>query len=151
MSSNPQVAPDIERPEVKTRSGKQGGTILGLLLGSILLDFLYCKHMLARLVNPDAMDFAQCARNLLQGHGFTTQILHPLALHAGSNALHQPNMTQGILYPFVLALGFGVFGVKDAVVTAVSGLFYVLTVPLVYMLGRRLFNATVGGSPPSFF
>jgi 4-amino-4-deoxy-L-arabinose transferase-like glycosyltransferase len=145
MSSTPTVVPDIAKTSVKARPGKQGGTLLGLILGAILLDFLYCKHMQTGLVNPDAMDFAQCARNLLQGHGFTTQILHPLALNSVSHLLHQPDMTHGILYPFLLAIGFGISGAKDAVVTAVSGLFYVLTVPLIYVLGRRLFNVKVGG------
>ena len=148
MSSNTETVSNIENAPVKTGREtlpvKQGWTLIGLVLGSILLDILYCKRMVAGLVNPDAMDFAQCARNISQGHGFVTQVLHPLALTHGSDALHQPDIVHGILYPFILALGFGIAGVKDSVVTACSGLFYVLTVPMVYLLGRRLFDVKVG-------
>jgi len=148
MSSTTQDMPNVENAQVKTvqaaTAAKQWTTMLGLMLGSALLVFLYCRHMVNGLVSPDAMDFAQCARNLLQGHGFVTQILHPLALTHGSNSLHQPDTTHGILYPFVLALGFGMFGAKDAVVIAVSSLFYVLTGPLIFLLARRLFNVRAG-------
>jgi hypothetical protein len=144
MNSITQSTPDAEIPAVKPGNTRQGRILLGLVLGSILLDFLYCRHMVSGLINPDAMDFAQCARNLLQGHGFTTQILSPLALTHSSKVLQQPEMIHGVFYPFLLALGFGIFGAKDAVVIALSGLFYVLTVPVIYFLGRRLFNVRVG-------
>jgi len=149
MSIAPQPIGKTEKDAVTTapvtrKPAKHWTTMLWLVLGSILLDFLYCRRTVSGLVNPDAMDFAQCAHNLVQGHGFVTQILPPLALTQNTHGLAQPDMVHGVLYPFVLALGFGMFGAKDAVVIAISGLFYVLTVPLIYLLGRRLFGAKVG-------
>lgn len=147
MSSTTQASPSGEKPQGKASRHtptQQWTAVLGLLLGALLLCFLYCRHMISGLIQPDAMDFAQCGRNLLQGHGFVTQILHPLALSKSADPLHQPDMTHGILYPFVLALGFGMFGAKDAVVIGVSGLFYALTAPLIFLLGRRLFDTRVG-------
>lgn len=147
MSSTPQVAP-TEKSSGKTGSAstpsRQWLTASGLMLGALLLQFLYCRRMVAGLVSPDAMDFAQCARNLLQGRGFVTQMLHPFVLTHGSTPLHQPDMSHGIFYPLLLALAFGMFHVKDAVVIGLSGFFYALTVPLIYLLGRRLFDTKVG-------
>ena len=115
-----------------------------LALGAALLLWIYEGHMVASLIRPDAMDYAQLGRNLLNGHGLTTYILRPLALTHGSNAMAQPDVTHGPLYPFLLALAFGLFGVKDPVVQAVSGLCFVLTVPMLVFLGQRLFSRSVG-------
>ncbi|MCW3055838.1 MAG: 4-amino-4-deoxy-L-arabinose transferase-like glycosyltransferase of family, partial [Chthonomonadales bacterium] len=115
-----------------------------LTLGSVLLLSLYWHRMTVGLVAPDAMDHAQLGRNLLAGHGFTTQILRPLGITDSANPLAQPDLTHGPLYPLLLALAFGIAGTKDNVVIGMSALFYLLTVPTLYALGRRLFSAQVG-------
>ena len=121
-----------------------GIAVLLLILGAALLLWIYNGHMVSGLVRADAMDYAQLGRNLLNGHGLTTYILRPLALTHGSNAMAQPDVTHGPLYPLLIALAFGVLGVKDGTVQAVSGLFFILTVPMLIFLGQRLFNRTVG-------
>ena len=118
-----------------------GGALFALPL--ILLVFYY-RAMFAGLTNDSALDFAQLGRNLSEGHGFTTYFLRPLALTHGTNALRQPDLTHGPLYPVLLALGFGALGAKDSVAAGISGLFYVLTVPVLYWLGTRVFHRTVG-------
>ena len=121
-------------------------TLLALLLCVVpcLLLIAYYKALFPGLTNDDAIDFAQLGRNLSGGRGFVTYFLRPLALTHGANPLRQPDMTHGPLYPFVLALAFGARGAKDSVASAVSGLFYLLTVPVLYRLGSRVFNHTVG-------
>ena len=123
---------------------KNGIPALLLTLGAVLLLGLYWHRMTAGLVVPDAMDHAQLGRNLLAGHGFTTQILRPLGITDSANPLAQPDLTHGPLYPLLLALAFGMAGAKDNVVIGMSGLFYLLTVPTLYALGKRLFSAQVG-------
>lgn len=115
-----------------------------LTLGALLLLGLYWHRMTVGLVAPDAMDHAQLGRNLLAGHGFTTQILRPLGITDSANPLAQPDLTHGPLYPLLLALAFGMAGPKDSVVIGMSALFYLLTVPTLYAVGRRLFSAQVG-------
>ena len=100
--------------------------------------------MFPGLTNADSLDFAQLGRNLSEGRGFTTYVLRPLSLQPNSNPLMQPDTTHGPLYPFVLALAFGVLGAKDGVVTLVSGIFYLLSIPIIYLLGCRLANYKVG-------
>jgi hypothetical protein len=120
-----------------------------LLLGALLLGigptllYFYFQANFTSLY-PDAMDYGQLGRNLSAGRGFSTNILRPLALTHGDNPLFQPDVTHGPLYPFILALAIGALGAKDAIVVGVSGLFYLLTIPLTYLLGVRVFNRTVG-------
>ncbi|MBB6053005.1 ArnT family glycosyltransferase [Armatimonas rosea] len=100
--------------------------------------------MFPGLVNSDALDYAQIARNLSKGRGFTTYFLRPLALTHGDNVFRQPDLTHGPLFPVVLAVAFVARGATDAIVAYISGVFYLLTVPVVYWLGRRIFSSVVG-------
>jgi 4-amino-4-deoxy-L-arabinose transferase-like glycosyltransferase len=117
--------------------------ILLALVAALVLG-LYDRHMVSGLIRADAMDYAQIGRNLINGNGLSTYILRPLALTHGPNAMVQPDVTHGPFYPFLIALAFGLFQAKDGVVQALSGLCFVLTVPLLIVLGQRLFNRTVG-------
>jgi hypothetical protein len=115
-----------------------------LIVGPLLLLGIYHKMMFPGLINGGALDFAQLGRNISAGRGMVTYVLHPLALSYGNNALRQPDVTHGPLYPFLLALAFGAAGARDTVASGVSGFFYLLTVPLLYTLGVRVFNRAVG-------
>lgn len=118
--------------------------MLALILVPIALLYVHYRLMFPGLTNPDALDYAQVGRNLHEGRGFVTYVLRPLALTHGSDALRQPDLVHGPLYPFLLAMAFGALGAKDNVVSLVSGLFYLLTIPVVYQLGTRVFNRNVG-------
>ncbi|HTE19352.1 MAG TPA: hypothetical protein VK689_13340, partial [Armatimonadota bacterium] len=114
-----------------------------LLVVPIVLAALYFRIMFPGLTNPDALDLAQLGRNMRSGRGFVTNILLPYAMPSGAepvNLTRQPELLHGPAYPFVLALAFGALGTKDAVPAWVSALFYVLTVPVLYVLGTRVFN-----------
>ena len=124
---------------------------VGLFAIPLLLFAIYFKVMFAGLINPDAMDFAQLARNLGAGRGFTTYVLRPLALEGRIDPARLPDMTHGPLYPFILAVTFGVLGAKDSVAACISGFFYVITVPVVYFFGKRLFNPTVAIASAALF
>jgi 4-amino-4-deoxy-L-arabinose transferase-like glycosyltransferase len=115
-----------------------------LLIGAMLLLLVYYRAMFSGLTSPDALDYAQLARNLARGRGFVTLVLRPLALTHGGNSLTQPDLNHGPLYPVLLALAFRIVGVTEPAVVMVSGLFYLLTIPMIYCIGVRLFNRTVG-------
>jgi len=114
-----------------------------VLLPCFLL-FIYFKLMFLGLINYSSMDFAQLGRSLSDGRGFSTNLLRPLALVHGGNPLNQPDIVHSPLYPVVLALNFLTFGAKDWVVAISSGIFYIATSPLIYLLGRRIFSHRVG-------
>ena len=117
---------------------------IGMVALPLVLALLYARATTAGLARVDAMDFAQLGRNLSEGRGFVTYFLRPLALTHGLNPVRQPELMRGPLFPFVLALFFGARGISDAVAMQASGLFYLLTIPAVYTLGKRLFNPSVG-------
>jgi 4-amino-4-deoxy-L-arabinose transferase-like glycosyltransferase len=114
------------------------------LIGPPVLFFLYYRTLMSGLINADALDFAQLGRNLQQGRGFSTEVLRPLAMGDSTVTGSLPDTTHGPLYPFLLAIAFGLAGANDMVVAAVSGAFYGLTVLAVYMLGRRMFTSHIG-------
>jgi hypothetical protein len=118
-------------------------TTLAVLLGPPLLLIIYFKMTFTGLSNPEALDFAQLGRNLAAGRGFATDIIRPLALGQGTDPLRQPELVHGPLYPVLLGLWFGALGAREWVAVLVSALFFLATIPLVYQLARRIFNARV--------
>ncbi|MDP2860925.1 MAG: glycosyltransferase family 39 protein, partial [bacterium] len=48
------------------------------------------------------------------------------------------------LHPFLLSVGFRIFGVSDAVTIATSGVFYLLSALVLYFLGKKVFGSLVG-------
>ena len=117
--------------------------VVAMLAAPPLLFMLYYKTMFPGLTNLEALDFAQLGRNLSAGHGFITYVLRPLALTHGAHPFGEPDTTHGPLFPFILALAFGLKGSSDQTVAMVSGLFYLLTIPVLYTLGVRAFNRAV--------
>lgn len=134
-----------EREPVRSaRSAAKWQLPLLLIVLPVVLLAIYFKTAYVGLVHNDALDYAQVGHNISAGRGMVTYVLRPLALTHGTNILRQPDMTHGPLYPFLLALAFGARGASDTVAAGVSSLFYLLTVPLLYVLGLRVFNRTVG-------
>lgn len=125
-------------------------TMLWVLAGPIVL-WLTFRAQYTGLVHADAMEYAQIARNVAAGHGFTTDVLRPLALaaHPGSVATggtlsaSPPDLSHPPLYSFLLALLFGALGAGDGPVVLLSALCYLLLIPVVYALASRWFNRTV--------
>jgi hypothetical protein len=117
--------------------------MLILCIGPLLLLGCYEAVMFSGLTDADALDFAQLGRNASAGRGLVTYILRPLAMTYGTDPLRQPDVTHGPLYPFLLALAFGALGARDSVVAGLSGLFYLLTIPILFRLGVRIFDRSV--------
>ncbi len=134
---------EAEPSEIRLR---QITTFVLLVMVPILAAALYFTRVIQGkgLIDPDAQDFAQLARNLSHGFGLSTWVLRPLNADLAGDLLRQPDVTHGPLYPFILALTIGAAGAKDTVVVGTSGLFFVLTCWAVYFLGRRLFSHTIG-------
>jgi 4-amino-4-deoxy-L-arabinose transferase-like glycosyltransferase len=141
----------VRKPDTGERTGDVAEAKVRRILlyivavfGPILLLVFYHDALFPGLTNPDALDFAQVGRNIAAGRGFTTYLLRPLALMHGNNPLNQPDTVHGPLFSFCLAIAFSAFGATDRVASSVSGLFFVLTVPLVYLLGKRVFSERIG-------
>ncbi|SER27572.1 glycosyltransferase family 39 protein [Natrinema salaciae] len=92
----------------------------------------------------DSIDYAQIARNIYRGDGFTTKEIYPLSLAFDDSLVHHPSFKRAPLFPLAVAASFVLFGVNHYAVYAISGFFYVLLVPVVYHFGKALFEKPVG-------
>jgi hypothetical protein len=106
----------------------------------------------------DAMDQAQIGRQLASGQGYSTLYARPLAMHlmlarTGQLRSPLPEVSQAPLGPALNALilrvsgmnfgfGPGVFVSPAERAIALGGFFFfALSLPVIYLLGRRLFDA----------
>jgi hypothetical protein len=139
------VEPEIEQ-KVHTDELRIRKLLVGAfaVIGPIVLLAIYYKLRFPGLTNPDALDFAQFGRNIAHGRGFTTLFLRPLVLTHGADPLHQPEVVHGPLFGVCLAIAFAAFGAKDSIAAGVSSMFFLLTIPAVYLLGKRKFGARIG-------
>jgi len=99
------------------------------------------------LWRPDAFDYAQIARELHAGNGFTTRqaiyLLHLEFLQdSGSLQNAWPNLHRFPLPSLAIAASYGVFGVGTVAVVASGIFFHALTAGLIFGWGRQ-----VGGLP----
>lgn len=82
--------------------------ILLLLGGSAILLFLH--QQFTTLNTPDPFDYAQLARNLAEGKGFTTQLITPLSWREVPQLTAHPNLWWAPLYPLMVAASFQLIG-----------------------------------------
>jgi hypothetical protein len=137
-------APLPPRPEDRGRFWLATGLWTLALLA--LAVFFYRNVYTGSLTNPDAMDFAQIARNMVNGHGYATAILRPLAVSgfAGPDASGvAPDVSRAPLYPLILMFAFMGHGKHggDSLVIALSLALFFLSVYGVYRLSRTFFPA----------
>ncbi|MBM3502044.1 MAG: hypothetical protein FJX74_25610, partial [Armatimonadetes bacterium] len=95
------------------------------------------------LLDPEAMEYAQLARNLARGEGFTTNIVRPLSLARVQNISHHPDLYHAPLHPLWMAGFFRLGGANAKMAAWACGAAYLLSLPLVYYLGLRLFDRRI--------
>lgn len=119
--------------------------IAALLTAAVLAAF--AGSIVDGLWRPDAFDYAQIARELHAGNGFTTrQAIYLLHLEwlSDTGGLHEawPNLHRFPLPPVAIAAAFSLFGVGTTAVVAYGIAFHALTSGLLFAWGRQ-----VGGLP----
>jgi len=88
------------------------------------------------LVYPDAMEYAQTARNLSEGQGATTDTIWTLRT-AYPLSVPPADLRRPLLWPLVISGFFRVFGATDWVVTMAGAVMGCIGVGLFYLLARR--------------
>lgn len=116
-----------------------------MLTALVLAVVAYKRLFPGELIDADAMDYAQIARNIATGHGFSTGILRPLALTGFVSVKDglTPDISHAPLYPFLLSLMFAAHGGHGGAVVVVltSLFFFLLSAWGVYVLARTLLPA----------
>jgi 4-amino-4-deoxy-L-arabinose transferase-like glycosyltransferase len=95
------------------------------------------------LRSGDAFEYAEMARRLSRGEGFTTGIIYPAELWLGADASH-PAVKFPPGWPLVLAGAFLVSGPREAAAQSAVGLLFVATAVAAAALAMRLAGRTAG-------
>jgi hypothetical protein len=143
---------------------------LALVVALALYNFTEARNF----SNPEAMETAQLARNLAEGRGYTTHAIMPITVRylqeravargrPDPDVLRRPvpDLQHAPVYPVLLAAVFkvlprtlrsglpaNVYQLRpwaELVITAFNFLWLGLGAALLYRLGRRMFDAAVGG------
>jgi len=129
-----------------------------------LLFGLYAGRQFRGLNEPDAMEYAQLARNIAEGRGYVTQCIRPFDLwyldkdNGGRPATGEcPDLRHPPVYPMVLSLAMKlakpsfevkrkppVFSPEKEAVVPTGIIFTVATVVMLFLLGRKLAGMRVG-------
>jgi 4-amino-4-deoxy-L-arabinose transferase-like glycosyltransferase len=93
--------------------------------------------------SDEAMDYGQIAYNLSKGRGFVTNNIVLLGLYFWKDVREAYDLEHGPLYPMFLALVL-YRGTQDSTLALGSIIWFVLSLVLVYFVGKRLFSPSVG-------
>ncbi len=122
------------------------------LLAALVWRWYYYRYRFIAISDPDAEDYAQIALQLFKGRGLGSRVM-PLC---GLEYLRQtggdpaggtvwPNLHR---FPFMALVECGFFHLyghaSDRALSTATGVFFIASVPLVFLLGRRVFGAAVG-------
>ena len=117
-----------------------------LLLAAIFAASLWLgiqQEIPFRYASNDAAEYADVARRLARGDGFTTSLIYPAELEFGVHREH-PALVRPPLWPSLLAAAFMVFGPGEWAIQVVLLGLYVLSVVLAGLLGQRLAGLGAG-------
>jgi hypothetical protein len=104
---------------------KRGALALAILV--IALAVFASKFSKQTGLDVDAANYAQLARNLATGHGYTTSVITPLQLALSPHTQNAPELLRPPAYITVLALGMLIGGQNDQTVAVVSLMFLLAT------------------------
>ena len=122
-----------------------------LLFGWRVWRWYFFRHRGVAIGDPDAEDYAQVALQMFLGRGMGSRTmplcgLEYLSLTGGDPAGGSvwPNLHR---FPFMALVDLAMFhrfGATDRALSSASGIFYIASVPLVFLLGRRVFGTATG-------
>lgn len=119
--------------------------ILLLLFFGLACFFSYLFiHQDAYNLWSDTNIYADTARNFLKGNGLTSNAIMPgLISYTPKTSLDNWPTFYPPLYPLVISLFFLLFGVNSYSVIFTSGFFYLLSIPILFLLAKNVFNQKV--------
>jgi hypothetical protein len=147
VSSEPRAEGSQGTGAAHERADRPWNGALGCLVVSVIVFVVY--YVILREGRPtfwtDTYEYAQVARDVARGQGLTSRMSYVLEvsmLYKGDLPL--PYFLHDVGNSLLMAAFFKVFGASDGVVGWASGTFFMLTPPLTFLLGARLFGQRVG-------
>jgi hypothetical protein len=117
--------------------------LLGVLCVALTVWSAAHRGLPWKLWSGDACEYAEMARRLAAGEGFTTGVIYPAELAFGASAEH-PAVMRPPLWPVALASAFAATGPHAWVAHALTGAFFLGTVALTTALGAALAGPVAG-------
>jgi len=131
--------------QANAKARKIGVFLLTFALPALII-FLAYRMQFRGLNDSNTMEMGQIARNIMNGKGFVSSSVRPLAIAISNdktpNLIRMPDVIQAPLYPLVLTLPLATGG-TDKHVFITSVLFFFLTIPVLLALSRAMFNQRV--------
>jgi hypothetical protein len=124
--------------------------LIPLILAFLVWFFLYyylIAFSVPGAVGGDTADYAQIARQLFLGKGFTSNVTFavPLDFYKSIN-INKPPWPDVWRNPFLtssIAVMYKFFGVSDFAVIFTSGFYYILTTAIIFLTAKQLSNSKV--------
>ncbi|MEM7396520.1 MAG: hypothetical protein AAF492_29665, partial [Verrucomicrobiota bacterium] len=88
----------------------------------------------------DILHNAQVSRNLMDGKGFTTSVIHPISLQAEPRVDKHPDLLLPPLYPMWQAIWFLIFEPNPKASAVASGTGWFLTLLVLFGFTQQLFG-----------
>lgn len=130
------MRPDADRQQLRRKI-----LLVAILFAFIALIYLiYNVSRFDALTNINAMDYAQIARHVVRGEGFITSFIKPLSLTYEESITNHPDLTYPPVHMLWTAAVMRMLGEDDRSVSHSSGLAFLLTVPLIFLLALKLFD-----------
>lgn len=129
------------RPDQARRSLRRRILIVGMLFAFVALIYLvFNVSRFEQLTDVNALDYAQVARHLKRGDGFTTSFIKPLSLVYETSVENHHDLTYPPLHIGLTSVMMRALGENDRAVSHSSGLAFLLTIPVLFTLAVRLFD-----------
>ena len=122
-----------------------------LFLGALLVYLVFNVSRFETIRDTNALDYAQIARHVARGDGFVTSFVKPLSLVHNQSVEHHPELTYPPLHIWWTSIVMRALGATEQAAAHASGLAFVLTVPLVFFLGLRLFDTRTASLATVFY
>lgn len=136
-----------DEPRTTDRANVNAKRLSITLILAVVLPFLILWAVWSRqfrqISDADAMDYAQVARNVGAGKGFTTSIIRPLATTNIQNMNRMPDTVHAPLFAIAEGVAMAGGSASDLKAFLVSCAFFLLTIPVLFVVTKAMFNERV--------
>lgn len=130
----------VQAQRERTKTGANVVFHVMLALGLVFIYLIYNVSQFEEVTDVNALDYAQIARHVYRGEGFTTSFIKPISLMYNQSIENHPELTHPPLHVLWTAGMMRLLGPNDKAVAHSSGLAFLLGLPVIYLLAWHIFD-----------